>query len=303
MTDERDEFLKRVLAGEAMLIEDGGMGTMLQACEDEVAQMTPAEANLRAEDRVRAVHAAYVQAGSQLVMANSFTSNGVKLADAQMAEESTRSAMRIAQRAISEAWDAASGFRPFLAADMGPTGQLLEPYGDLEPEEAFATYAAQAVLFKEGGAEIVCVETMTDLEEARQAVAAVRSVLDVPIFATMSFQANGHTFMGVTPEDAVAGLVEAGANAVGINCSLAPHEMVEVVARMAAVSSVPIIAKPNAGLPKLVEGQAVYDLRSEDFAQQMEEIVNAGATILGGCCGTTPDHIRALRQRMRERRL
>lgn len=291
-----NDVLADALAGKRMLIEDGGMGTMLLAQGPHMANLTPAQANLEAPDAVRHVHEAYLRAGSELIIANSFTSNAIKMGDADAAAASTRAAMRIARAAVDAVHDPADGEpRPLIAGDIGPTGQLLEPYGDLEPEDARAAFAAQARIFDECGADVICVETMTDLEEARQAVMAACEHASAPVFATMSFEANGRTFMGVSPEDAVRGLEEAGASAVGVNCSLAPREMASVVSAMSSVASVPLIAKPNAGLPQLVEGQTIYDVAPEEFAEQMKELARAGATILGGCCGTTPAFITALK--------
>lgn len=292
----RDRFLQEALTGERMLIEDGGMGSMLMAVGGDVARMSPAEANLAAPEAVQPVQEAYVRAGSQLIIANSFTSNALKMGDAEAAVTSTEAAVRIAHAAVDAAWRPDAGIRPYIAGDMGPTGQLLEPFGDLEPEEAYEAFAAQARVFHQMGVDVVCVETMTSLEEAQEAVRAACAETRVPVFATMSFEANGRTFMGVSPEEAVHGLEDAGANAVGVNCSLAPHEMVDVVSAMRAVASVPLIAKPNAGLPKLVNGRTEYDVTPDEFAQQMRQLIEAGATILGGCCGTTPDFIKALIQ-------
>lgn len=292
----KDDHLARVLAGKAMLVEDGAMGTMLQTRGLTAGGTAPDLLNLTHPDDITAVHAAYVQAGSEIVMTNTFGACALKLGDDASVADVYRAAAANARAAGAH----------YVAGDIGPTGELLDPYGDLEEDDAYELFAEQARAARDAGCDLIAIETMTDLAEATIAVRAARSETDLPIFATMAFQENGYTVFGATPEAATETLVAAGANAVGLNCSLSPETMRGVAQRFVAAArplGIPVIVKPNAGLPRMEDGETVYDVDPADFARAMEPIVEDGATIIGGCCGTDPRFIAELAQIVRKRGL
>ena len=290
----KDDDLARVLAGERMLIEDGAMGTMLQA-HGLAAGGAPGDLlNLTEPAGIAAIHRAYVEAGSELVITNTFGACSLKLGDAASVAEVYRAAANNVR---------AAGAR-YVAGDIGPTGELLDPYGDLEHDEAYDVFAEQARAARDAGADVIAIETMTDLAEAEIAVRAARAETDLPVFATMAFQENGRTVFGATPEQATETLVAAGANAVGLNCSLSPEAMRSVAQRFivaAREAGVPVIVKPNAGLPRVEGGETIYDVEPADFARAMADIIDDGATIVGGCCGTDERFIAALAEVVRTR--
>ncbi len=288
----KDAHLHRVLAGEDLLVLDGAMGSLLQARGLTGNGQAPDLLSIAKPGAIAGVHADYVRAGSEAVCSNTFGANSLKLTGDATVPEVYAAAASCAR---------AAGAR-YVAGDIGPSGDILEPYGDLEEDEAFRIFAEQARAAKSAGCDLIAIETMTDLAEATCAVRAARATTNLPIFATMSFEENGRTVFGATPEEAAARLAEAGANAVGLNCSLGPESMVDIVRRFADATTLPVIAKPNAGLPRIVQGATIYDVSPDDFADAMERILDAGATIVGGCCGTTPAHIEALKHVVERRR-
>ena len=189
--------------------------------------------------------------------------------------------------------------RAHVSASVGPTGKLLEPYGDTEPAEVEAAFERQISALVDAGADVICIETMTDLAEARLAVGAARSVSrDVPIIATMTFDRTPRgffTIMGVDVEQACAGLAEAGADVVGSNCGNGTDTMVEIAAELVAHTDLPVIIQPNAGLPEVRGGELVYPETPAYMAERVPRLIDLGVRIIGGCCGTGPDHVRALR--------
>ena len=286
-----DGHLARVLAGEAVLIEDGAMGTMAQRTGLLAPGAPPEGLNLAAPEAVTAIHRAYVDAGAQLVTANTFGAGALALGGGPDVAETFAAALACAR---------AAGPR-YVAASLGPTGRLLEPWGDLDPDDAYELFAAQARAAQAAGADVIVVETMTDLGEAGAAVRAALDGTRLPVFATMSFGVGGRTMMGVSPEEAARELSALGAHAVGLNCSVGPREAAPLAAAMAPLLDCPLIVKPNAGLPRLEAGRTAYDVGPEDFAAAMAPILDAGATIVGGCCGTGPDHLAALARVVRDR--
>lgn len=279
-----DEHLALVLEGRALLVEDGAMGTMLQRTGLLAPGEPPEGLSLSAPEAVTAVHRAYVEAGAQLVTANTFGAGALK-PDAGLSVDEVFAAAVACARAAEPR---------YVAASLGPTGRLLEPWGDLDPDDASGLFAAQARAAEAAGADVIVVETMTDLGEAEAAARAALDVTDLPVFVTLSFGAGGRTMMGVTPEDAARALTGWGVHAAGLNCSVGPREAAPLAAAMAPLLGCPLIVKPNAGLPRLEGGQTVYDVGPEDFAAAMAPILEAGAAIVGGCCGTTPAHLAAL---------
>ncbi len=286
--------LTDILSGRAILLEDGGMGTMVQ----QTGLLNPGDApellNLKAPEAVTAIHRAYVDSGSMMVTANTFGASALKLSKIKAPEyKNDLTVENIFDIAIACARAANPNF---IAASIGPLGELLEPYGDLEHEEAYDLFAQQIKAASKAGCDIIAVETMSDIEEAQLAIKAAREFSDIPVFATMSFTASGHTIMGTTPKDAALALASFGADAVGLNCSVGPIEAATFAAEMKAAVDLPIIVKPNAGLPHIENNKTYYDVTDEDFAEAMRISLDNGATIIGGCCGTTPEYIEKLKR-------
>ena len=280
----RPDLLDAALGGERFLLLDGAMGTQLQA-RGLAAGELPELLCLSHPEVVTDVHAAYVAAGADVVTTNTFGANAAKLGDAASVEEVFSAAVACARAAAPH----------YVAADLGPTGQLLAPMGPLPFDDAYELFARQVRAAAAAGADLFVIETMSDLAEAKAALLAVRENSDLPAIVTMTFEEDGRTFLGTTPEVASLTLSSLGAAAVGINCSLGPAEVAPLVARMAPLARCPLAVQANAGLPH-VEGDAtVYDIGPERYAADVAPMLDSGVTILGGCCGTTPDHIAALR--------
>lgn len=280
----KDDYLARVLAGQGSLLFDGGMGTMLQRRGLSVPGELPDLLCLREPAAVSEIHAAYVQAGSQAITTNTFGSNRLKLDDTVSVDEVYAAAVECARNA---------GAR-YVAGDIGPTGEMLDPYGDLESDEAYELFAEQARAAQAAGADLVIIETMADLNEMSAAVRASVENTVLPVFATMTFTKHGRTLMGDTPADAVRELESLGVDAVGINCSLGPADLYPLAKEMLEVATKPVIVQANAGLPELVDGQTMYSISPDEYAEAVGLMVEAGVRIIGGCCGTDPDYIRKL---------
>ena len=286
-----DDTLAAALAGDGFLLFDGAMGTQLQE-RGLAAGELPELLCLSAPDQITAVHAAYVAAGADVVTTNTFGANAAKLGDAASVEEVFSAAVACARAA-----------RPrYVAADIGPTGQLLEPMGTLAFDDAYELFARQARAADAAGADLFVIETMADLAEAKAALLAVRENSDLPVLVTMTFQEDGRTFLGTTPEVAAVTLSALGADAVGINCSLGPRDVAPLVERMLPWASCPVMAQANAGLPRVEGGETRYDVGPEEYAAAVAGMLDAGVTIVGGCCGTTPAHIAAERSLLAGRR-
>lgn len=279
-----DDYLAGVLAGQNRLLFDGAMGTMMQRNDLVSPGQAPDLLNLDNPSAVTAIHRAYVEAGSQVVTTNTFGSNRLKLGSAQRVEEVYTAAVACARE---------SGAR-YVAADIGPTGELLDPYGDLEFEEAYELFAEAAKAADASGADIIIIETMADLNEMRAAATAALENSSLPVFATMTFTEHGRTLMGDLAEDAAREIAGLGVDALGLNCSLGPADLKPLACEMLEAVKVPVIVQANAGLPTLVDGQTVYSVGPDEYADAVSDILEAGVSIVGGCCGTDPAYIRAL---------
>ena len=269
------------------MVLDGGMGTQLQAAGLPLGEL-PEEWNLTHPDVIRDIHRAYLEAGSDVVYANTFGANAFKYGDR------TEAVVAAGLRCAREALD---GYRDrYVALDIGPLGKLLKPLGDLDFEAAVDCFARTVRAGVAAGADLVVVETMNDTYELKAAMLAVRENCNLPLLVTCVFGEDCKMMTGATPEAAVALAEGLGADAVGLNCSLGPRQMVEMgaVSRMIACASLPVIVKPNAGLPREENGRTFYDVGPEDFAASMQEILRLGARVVGGCCGTTPAYIAKL---------
>ena len=264
-------------------IFDGAMGTMLQA-RGLKAGAFPETYNLTHPDIVLSIHKAYVEAGADIITANTFGANPFKMKGLNVAEIITRG-VEIAK---------ASGAKK-VALDVSSHGALLEPNGTLSFDEAYQNYAFIMRQGEKAGADLILIETMSDLLETKCALLAAKENTSLPVYVTMTYMEDGRTFLGTDPVTATITLCSLGADAVGVNCSLGAKDMIPLVKTICEYATCPVIVQPNAGLPKIQDGLTVYDDTPEDFAAAMLEMANLGVTILGGCCGTTPDFIRALK--------
>lgn len=281
-----DAHLAEALAGRAYLLFDGGMGTLVQAADLHTVHEVPDLLNLTHPEAIVAIQRQYVEAGADCITTNTFNTNRLKLANA---------GATVAEVYAAAAANARVAGAPLVAGDIGPTGALLEPLGTLTFDEAFDIFSEQACAAEAAGCDLIVVETMADLLEAKAAVLAAVESTTLPVFATMTFGEDGRTFLGTTPAIAATTLSALGASAVGLNCSLGPTELAPLVGELAPYDRALVMAQPNAGLPRIQDGETVFDVGPNEFAQAMEAILDAGATVIGGCCGTTPDHIAALR--------
>ena len=282
----RQEFAELIKNGPVIL--DGATGTNLQNAGMPVG-VCPEQWILENPDVMVKLQEDYVAAGTNILYAPTFTANRIKLEEYGLQdrlEEMNRELIAISKRA-------AKG-RALVAADMTMTGQQLYPIGDLMFEDLVDVYKEQARVMAEAGADLFVVETMMSLQECRAAVLAIKEVCDLPVMVSLTYNPDGRTLYGTEPATATVVLQGLGADAIGINCSTGPEDMIEPVRQMAEFATIPILAKPNAGLPELENGKTVYRTDAAEFASWGKKLVEAGAAIIGGCCGTTPEHIRAL---------
>ena len=288
----REEFRKYIR--ENIVILDGATGTNLMAAGMPVG-VCPEEWVMEHPQVILDLQKAYVDNGTNIVYAPTFTGNRIKLLEYGLEEkinEINTTLVGLSKQAV--------GDRALVAADMTMTGRQLFPLGDLMFEELLEVYKEQARILDEAGADVFVVETMMSLQECRAAVLAIKEVSDLPIMVTLTYNEDGRTLFGTPPETAVVVLQSLGVDAIGVNCSTGPAEMIALVEKMAEYSTVPLIAKPNAGLPELEDGKTVYKMTPDMFADAMTGLVKAGASIVGGCCGTTPEHIRALKEAVKD---
>jgi methionine synthase I (cobalamin-dependent) len=277
------------------IIADGAMGTMLQQAGLKPGEL-PTMWNVEHAGRVRAVHGAYLAAGAQILLTNTFSGNRFCLAKhglASRAEELNIAGAQILRAEIDAQQKQGAAL---VAGDIGPSGELLAPLGTLPFAEAVDGFAGQARALIKGGADVIWIETMADLEEVRAAVEGTRQAsADIPVIATLTFDTRGRTMMGVKPETAAAALSEWGIAAFGGNCGNGPDEMLAVIGKMhAAAPGSILVAKSNAGAPEFVNGATVYRASPEAMAEAARQLRAAGARIIGGCCGTMPEHIAAM---------
>lgn len=269
-----------------LLVFDGAMGTMLQE-EGLAPGELPEEWNAAHPEVLIGLHRRYVEAGADVVTANTFQANEWKLA---------RSACSVEELVAAGVGCARAAGARLVALDMGPTGQLLEPMGTLSFERAYEGFRRVVRAGAEAGADLVLIETFSDLYEAKAAVLAARENADLPVLCTLTFQEDGRTFMGCDPATAAVTLSGLGVDALGVNCSLGPAELLPVVEELLRYARVPVMVQANAGLPAMEEGKTVYRIGPEFYAEAVAGLVERGVRIVGGCCGTTPEFIRAVRQ-------
>ena len=288
-----NERWRGLLAEGGPILADGAMGTMLFASGLQFGD-PPEVWNVSQPEVVRRIHRGYLEAGSRIVMTNTFGGNRLRLRLHGLHErvaELNRTAAIILRAEV----DAAGG-RALVAGDIGPTGEIMAPLGTLSDEEAVEVFAEQAAALVAGGVDVIWIETMSHLSEIRAAIQGARQAsAGIPIIATMTFDTRGHTMMGVSPEQAVASLAAWGADAIGGNCGNGPDELLPVIEQMRAVApDVTLVAKSNAGMPELVDMRAVYRADPPTMAEAGLAFQAAGARIIGACCGSTPAHLKAM---------
>ena len=278
--------------GKELLFLDGGMGTLLQEKGLQPGEL-PESWNLKRPEEVIAIHQNYFEAGSDIVLTNTFGANALKFhsEDCPLQEVVTRAVENVREAARRGVKD---GREIYVGLDIGPTGKLLKPMGDLAFEDAYEAFAEVMEYGEKAGADLIHIETMSDTYEVKAAVLAAKERTSLPVFATMIFDERGKLLTGGDVPSVVAMLEGLRVDALGINCGMGPEQMLSILEELLTYTSLPVIVKPNAGLPKQRDGQTYYDVVPEEFASTMKLIVEKGACIIGGCCGTTPAHIRQM---------
>ena len=267
------EYIKKNI-----LIFDGAMGTMLQNLGLKLGEY-PEVFN------IINIHKSYIDAGAKVITTNTFGANELKLKNINYSvEEIIKSGVDLAKKARDDR-------DCYIALDIGPIGELLEPMGTLGFEEAIDIFKRQIKVGTQSGVDLILIETMTDLYEMKAAIIAAKETCDLPVFATMTFEEDGRTFTGCLPESMAITLEGLGVDAVGVNCSLGPKELKDIVQKIINNTNLPVIVQPNAGLPNIINGKAVYNIKEEEFSNSIRELVKLGVSIIGGCCRTTPKFI------------
>ena len=285
----REAFRELVKNGPVLL--DGATGTNLQKAGMPVG-VCPEQWILENSEVLIDLQKQYVEAGTDILFAPTFTASRIKLKEYGLEdhlEEMNRKLVALSK-------EAAKGTNALVAGDLTMTGEQLYPLGDLMFEDLVDVYKEQAKIIADAGADLFVVETMMSLQECRAAVLAIREVCDLPVMVSLTYNEDGRTLYGTDPVTAVVVMQSLGADAVGMNCSTGPEAMLEPIAKMAEYATIPLLAKPNAGMPELIDGQTVFNVEPEEFAEVGKKLVEEGAAIIGGCCGTTPAHIRALKE-------
>jgi len=293
-TMTREEFI--TLSKDHILYLDGATGSNLVKA-GMPSGVCPEQWILEHQDVMLQLQKDYVQAGTNILYASTFTANRVKLAEYHL-EKNMTSMIRDLVAISKKAAESTPGHPVYVAGDLTMTGEQLKPMGKMELETLIDIYKEQILCLVDAGADLLVVETMMSLAETRAALIAAKEVCDLPVIATLTFEADGRTLFGTDAKTAAIVLESLGASAIGANCSTGPAQMESIISEMVSHTRIPVIAKPNAGLPFLDEnGTTCYNMEAEEFAEEMEVLVNAGATILGGCCGTTPEFIRQIHER------
>ena len=268
---------------------DGGMGTLLQAQGLQPGEL-PERWNITHAEAIISIHQQYFDAGTHVVNTNTFGANGLKFSQDELDE--------IICAAIANAKEARkrsqTKHEKFIALDIGPTGRLLKPYGDFDFEEAVATFAQIVKIGVKYGADLIMIETMNDSYETKAALLAAKENSDLPVFVSNAYSADGKLMTGASPAAMVAMLEGMRADAIGVNCSLGPKALAGVVEEYLQYASIPVLMKPNAGLPQEINGKTVFDVLPDEFSQDVTALIEKGVRIAGGCCGTTPAYISAL---------
>lgn len=272
---------------EGILIFDGAMGTMLQNSGLKIGEL-PEILNITDSNVIIEIHKRYIKAGANVITTNTFGANEIKFKNSNCSVE------KIIHSAVENAKIARKNKQAYVALDIGPIGELLEPMGTLTFDEAYNIFKRQVIQGVKSGVDLILIETMTDLYEAKAAVLAAKENSDLPVFCTMSFEADRRTFTGCNPTSMAMVLEGLGVDALGVNCSLGPKEMEPIIDEILNISKVPVIVQPNAGLPNIINGDTVFNILPEEFAVYGAKFKEKGIKVIGGCCGTTDRHIESL---------
>lgn len=272
---------------EGILIFDGAMGTMLQSSGLQLGEL-PEILNITDSKIIIEIHKAYIEAGANVITTNTFGANEIKF------ENSNFSVEKIIHSAVENAKIATKNKQAYIALDIGPIGELLEPMGTLTFDEAYSIFKRQIIQGVKSGVDLILIETMTDLYEAKAAVLAAKENSDLPVFCTMSFESDKRTFTGCNATSMVMVLEGLGVNALGVNCSLGPKEIEPIIDEILKISKVPVMVQPNAGLPNIIKGDTIFNILPEEFAVYGAKFKEKGVKVIGGCCGTTDRHIESL---------
>jgi 5-methyltetrahydrofolate--homocysteine methyltransferase len=280
-----------------ILIFDGAMGTMLQRKGLKLGE-NPEILNIKEPHIIEEIHKEYIESGANVITTNTFGANELKLKLCNLeVEEAVDAAVKIAKRAKGNS-------NTYIALDIGPIGELLEPMGTLSFDKAYEIFKRQIVQGVKSGADIILIETMTDLYELKAAILAAKENSKVPVFCTMTFEENLRTFTGCSPEAIVLVLEGLGVDALGVNCSLGPKQLKPVIEEICSLAHIPVMVQPNAGLPTLaLNGETKYDVTKEEFADTLCSFIDLGVRIIGGCCGTSPEYIKELAARVKDKKL
>ena len=277
-----------------ILVADGAMGTMLFA-KGLLPGKPPESVNLKNPEILKEIAQAYLDAGADIIQTNTFGASPLKLSDYGMqdkTEEINRIAVEKVRKVVRE--------KAYVSGSVGPSGKLLKPFGDTEPDDIYLSFKRQMKALINAGIDLICIETMTDLNEATLAIKAAKSISpEIPIMSTMTFDKTTrgfYTIMGVSIEDAVVGLQKAGADIIGSNCGNGIENMIKIAHEFKKLTILPIIIQSNAGIPEMKDGKLFYSETPEFFAEKTKELIDTGVSIIGGCCGTTPEYIRAIRK-------
>lgn len=272
------------------LLFDGAMGTMLQEKGLKGGEL-PEGYNIHSPEIVYEIHKKYIEAGADVVTTNTFGANRLKLKNSPYSvEQVIKEAVKIAKKASGD---------KLVALDIGATGQMFQPFGTLSFNDAYDIFKEQVIAGKEAGADIILIETISDLYETRAAILAAKENSDLPVFCTMTFQENMRTLMATDPMTMVEVLEGLGVDVLGVNCSLGPKQLQPIIDKILDRATIPVMIQPNAGLPKLVDGETVYDLTAPEFAEEIRYMAEKGVTVFGGCCGTDPEFIKAVKDNLR----
>lgn len=270
---------------EDVLILDGATGTELQK-KGMPKGVCPEKWIIENPNALIEIQKAYKKSGSKIIYASTFGANRIKLEEFGIEDN-----VYLLNKKLIEISRKAIGKDTLLAGDLSPTGKFIEPFGDLSFEDAVKIYKEQVKGLLSGGVDLFVIETMIDIQETRAALIAIKEECDLPIMVSMTFEEDGYTLTGTDPVTALITLQSLGADVVGCNCSTGPDKMIEVIKKMKPYAKVPLLAKPNAGLPRLIDGKTIFDMNAEEFSSFTEKFIDAGVNLLGGCCGTTPEYI------------
>lgn len=280
--------------GKKWLYFDGAMGTMLQSKGLKLGEI-PELYNITHPEIVEEIHRAYLEAGCHFITTNTFGANRYRMQESgYTVEEIITKAIEIAKLAQS------NNKKACIALDVGSTGKLLKPRGDVGFEEIYEVFKEQVVIGEKAGVDVILLETFTDLDELKAAILAAKENTSLPIFCTMSFEDDGYTFFGTSLESMVKTVEELGVSALGINCSFGPKKLEPLVKKLIQIAHIPTIVQPNAGLPVLQDGNLYYNIAPEEFSQYMVLLARFGVNILGGCCGTSPIYIQKMIEKVQE---